>query len=187
MSACECDDPKPLELSIPAGLDALPRQLRSFPDVREALLRGLAGKPALRAWQARSERDLGLMWLEMWAYVSDVLAFYDERIANESYLRTAHRRTSLRRLNELLGHIQNPGIAGEVRLALLADGRKTVAVPAGTGFRTDAFDGEAPQVYESLADIRIHSLQNQFRIGPIRKGFVPQATPSQEASPSAAS
>ena len=44
------------------------------------------------------------MLLEMWAYVSDVLGFYDERIANETYLRTAHRRPSLRRLVELLGY-----------------------------------------------------------------------------------
>ena len=36
------------------------------------------------------------MWLEMWAYVADVLGFYDERIANESYIRTAVRRPSLR-------------------------------------------------------------------------------------------
>ena len=29
------------------------------------------------------------MLLEMWAYVLDVVGFYDARIANESYLRTA--------------------------------------------------------------------------------------------------
>ena len=97
MTACECDEPIPILPRIPAGLDALPRQLRSFPEVREALLRSLPSKVALSDWQARGERDLGLMWLEMWAYVSDVLAFYDERIANESYLRTAQRRPSLRR------------------------------------------------------------------------------------------
>ena len=32
------------------------------------------------------------MLLEMWAYVLDVLAFYEERIANETYLQTANGR-----------------------------------------------------------------------------------------------
>ena len=52
---------------------------------------------ALREWRARNSQDLGLMLIDMWAYVSDVLAFYDERIANEEYIRTAVRRPSLRR------------------------------------------------------------------------------------------
>src|SRR5262249_53292242 len=134
MSVCPCDQPTPLILSIPAGLDALPRQLRSFPEVREALLHALPSKPALDKWRARGQRDLGLMWLEMWAYVSDVLAFYDERIANETYLRTARLKPSLRRLVELLGFVPTPGVAGTVSLALIAEGRVQVVLPPGTGF-----------------------------------------------------
>ena len=83
MTECKCDQETPLVLDIPAGQDALPRQLRAVPEVREALLRAVPTKAALAQWDARGERDLGLMWLEMWAYVSDVLGFYDERIANE--------------------------------------------------------------------------------------------------------
>ena len=108
MSACDCDQPERLVLNIPAGLDALPRQLWAFPQVREALLRRVGTKAALTGWQARGERDLGRMWLEMWAYVADVLNFYDERIANESYLRTAVLHTSIRRHLELLGFIKTP-------------------------------------------------------------------------------
>src|SRR6266511_3977095 len=106
MSVCPCDQPTPLVLNIPAGLDALPRQLRSFPEVREALLRSLPSKPALEKWRARGQRDLGLMWLEMWAYVSDVLAFYDERVANETYLRTARLKPSLRRRRHRLPTVE---------------------------------------------------------------------------------
>ena len=38
--------------------------------------------------------DLGLQVLEWWAYLGDILTFYNERIANEGYLRTATRRTA---------------------------------------------------------------------------------------------
>jgi len=97
---------------------------------------------AIPGWLARDAQDLGVMWLEMWAYVSDVLAFYDERIANESYLRTAQRRPSLRRHVELLGYLPKPGIAGSVVLALEAEGRRPVDVPEHTGFRSEAFGGD---------------------------------------------
>src|SRR6266511_2176976 len=186
MSVCPCDQPTPLVLNIPAGLDALPRQLRSFPEVREALLRSLPSKPALEKWRARGQRDLGLMWLEMWAYVSDVLAFYDERISNETYLRTAILRPSLRRLVELLGFIPTPWVAGSISLALIAEERVQVVLPPRTGFRSDAFGNEPPQVFELTTDTAIHPLQNEWSIRPIHpihKGPLPEITPTLEAHP----
>ena len=58
-----------------------------------------ASRPAAR-WRP-APGDLGLQVLEWWAYLGDILTFYNERIANESYLRTAQlagqrRRTSWR-------------------------------------------------------------------------------------------
>ena len=95
IAGCHCDrlnfPPKP---RIPAGLSALPRQLAGFPEFRLAMLRQIpahqlldaAEIPAtlqrpLRDWRAREGSDLGIMLLEMWAYVLDLLAFYEERIA----------------------------------------------------------------------------------------------------------
>lgn len=188
MTNCPCDEPLNPALaiaralgSIPAGQSALPRQVRSFPEVREALLAGLPAQDALRLWRARSSQDLGLMLLEMWAYVSDVLSFYDERIANETYLRTAQRSVSLRRLVELLGYLPAPGIAGSVTLAALAEGRKPVDLPVGTAFRSDAFGAEPPQVFEITAPTSIHPFKNEWTIGPVQRGVLPQFTPTQIA------
>jgi predicted phage baseplate assembly protein len=179
---CPCDTPVVPQLVIPAGLDALPRQLRAFPEVRRALLEALPTKTALQQWRARNSQDLGIMLLEMWAYVSDVLNFYDERIANESYVRTAQRRTSLRRLVELIGYIPAPGIAGTVTLAALAEGRNIVTLPAGTGFRSDAFAGNPPQVFEISTDTDIHPLKNEWTIGPQPDHDPLQPTPTELAS-----
>jgi len=118
------------------------------------------------------------MLLEMWAYVSDVLAFYDERIANETYLRTAQRRPSLRRLVELLGYFPAPGVAAKVILAAIADGRDAVTLPAGTGFRSDAFGSEPPQVFEVANPISIHPFKNQWSMGPLSNGNLSEPTPS---------
>jgi hypothetical protein len=168
-----------LEPEIAAGLDTLPRQLRTFSEVRRALLHGVAGKTALSEWRARDERDLGVMWLEMWAYVSDVLAFYDERIANETYVRTAQRRPSLRRIVGLLGYVPAPGIGGTATLAAIADGRAEVSVPAGTAVRSDAFGDEPPQVFETTTETKIHPFKNQWQIGPVKGGSLPQRSPAQ--------
>jgi len=181
MSDCPCDTPPVLRLEIAAGLDALPRQLRAFPEVRRALLAALPTEPALQDWRARNSRDLGLMLLEMWAYVSDVLGFYDERIANESYIRTAQRRTSLRRLVELIGYVPAPGIAGSITLAAIAEGRIDVTLPVGTGFRSDAFAGQAPQVFEITEETVISTFKNQWTTGPV-PATVPQPTPTELAN-----
>lgn len=188
LTTCPCDAfSLEFEPWIAAGLDSLPRQTRTFSRVRRALLVGVrsADKTALSRWEARGTRDLGILWLEMWAYVADVLDFYDERIANETYIRTAQRRTSLRRLIELLGYIQAPGVAGSVVLGALADGRVPVVLPAGTAFRSDAFGEEAPQIFELDEPVRIEPAKNEWRVGPLKNGTLPQATPTVAADPQA--
>ena len=127
------------------------------------------------------------MLIEMWAYVSDVLNFYDERIANEEYIRTAVRRPSLRRLVEMLGYVPAPGLAAHVTLAAIAEGRTPVIVPAGTGFRSDAFTDpitgshQSPQVFEIGVDTTIHPLKNEWPIGPQPDNVSKQATPTEAA------
>ena len=159
-----CDPPAdPLE-TLPAGLTALPRQLRGFAEVRRDLLRALGRAPGPLAGWRPSGDDFGLMWLEMWAYVADVLGFYDERVANETYLRTAVRRPSLRRIVELLGYTPSPGVAAKALVAALADGAVAVTLPPATGFRSGAFDSEPPQVFETAADTIIHPLRNQWTV-----------------------
>jgi hypothetical protein len=169
MAICPCDDrPFPPALDIPAGLDRLPRQLAGFPEFRLALLAGIAGQPALDAWRAREGDDFGVMMLEWWAYVLDVLAFYGGEIANELYLRTAVRDASLRRLTGLIGYAPKPPLAASATLALFAEAGQPVAVPAGTAFRSDAFDGEPPQIFETSADATIAKSLNAWTIQPIR-------------------
>jgi hypothetical protein len=182
-NGCRCDQldfpPKP---NIPAGLSALPRQLAGFPEFRLAMLRHVPAhvlidaaefpvnlQRPLRHWRAREGNDLGIMLLEMWAYVLDVLAFYEERIANESYLPTAIQPSSLQELVALIGYIPRPAIGAEVTLALLADtGKGLIRVQAGTGFRSGAFEGGKPQIFEADKDYTIDPALNEWTLRPIR-------------------
>ncbi len=169
MATCPCDDrPFPPVLEIAAGLDRLPRQLAGFPEFRQALLAGIALKPALDAWRAREGDDFGLMILEWWAYVLDIVAFYSGEIANELYLATARRDASLRRLTALIGYTPTPPLAASATLVLFAAPGQPVDVPAGTAFRSDAFDGEAPQIFETSEIVQIDASRNEWTLAPIR-------------------
>jgi len=166
---CPCDQRVfPSPLSIAAGLDTLPRQLGGFPDYRQALLAALAQQPALGQWRASGDDDLGVMLLEMWAYIGDVVSFYDQVIANEAYLRTAQQFTSLRRLTQLLGYVPRPAVAARVDLAVQVTGRQPVTLAKGTAFRSAAFDEEPPQVFELVTPRTVHPLNNRWTLARSR-------------------
>jgi hypothetical protein len=162
---CPCDEIIfPPQTVIPAGLAHLPRQLATFPEFRTALLSAIGTQPALKDWRARSSDDFGVMLLEMWSYVCDCLAFYDEVIANETYVRTAQLRPSLRKLIALLGYLPRPAVAARVAMAIVAEGRQPITLPLGTAFRSGAFPGGSPQVFELDAVSRVHPFTNRWTL-----------------------
>jgi hypothetical protein len=94
------------------------------------------------------------MMLECWAYIFDVVAFYDSEIAQNLYLRTATDTGALRRLVGLIGYHLRPAV---------------VAEPKGTAFRSSAFGNEPPQVFESDADLMISPHTNKWTLAPVMR------------------
>ncbi len=197
---CKCDKFQfPLPMSIAAGLTRLLRQTGTFPDFRRALLHAASvphgtaleedpvwskryllerdrdslkkSLDAIGRWRGRHPQDFGIMLFELWAYVCDLTSFYDEVIANETYVRTASRRDSLRRLIAPLGYIPRPAVAALAELVGFAEGRQVVTLPVGTAFRSGAFKGNPPQVFEVTSETTIHPLLNEWSLLPIRQRF----------------
>jgi len=81
------------------------------------------------SWQEGSSGDYQTAFIELWAYLADILTFYQERIANEAYLGTATQRDSLLRLAELIDSKPSPGAGASTVAAFSAQKGKTVAVP----------------------------------------------------------
>ena len=79
--------------------------------------------------------DPAIALLDAWATVGDVLTFYQERIANEGYLRTATERRSVLELARAIGYELSPGVAATTYLVF--------EVEAASTSRTDAA-GMAP-------------------------------------------
>lgn len=100
-------------------------------------------------WHEGMGGDYHTMLIELWAYLADILTFYQERIANEAFLSTATQRDSLRRLAELVGYRPQPGSAATALLAFTIEKQKTVTIPAGFRAGSKAKPGKQAAVFET--------------------------------------
>lgn len=159
----------PPRIDIPPGMTSLvARQIAAFPQWREALLGAIDRNGVLGGWTADRPGDLGVMLVEFWAYILDVTAFYDARIAERAFLLTASEPDVVGEIVALLGYVPRPALAASVKLALDADGADPVQVPNRTGFRSEAFGSEPPQVFEMMAAATIWPQRNGWTLAPYR-------------------
>lgn len=143
----------PAVITNPPCQDAIAYRVADFAGFRAALLASLPGEQELSSFSP-APGDLGLQVLEWWAYLGDILTFYNERIATEGYLRTATRLDSLDRLVRLLGYRPRPGIAATGQLAVLArpgGPAGPLSVPAGTAITSTPSPGVPAQTFETVA------------------------------------
>src|SRR5258707_4587439 len=109
----------PQRLSNSAGLPAVAWRVGTWATFKESLLARLSSSdyPALSSLKTRDDDDFTIAFLDATAIVLDVLTFYQERLANESYLRTAGQLRSLTELFPLIGYQPAPGASASTYLA----------------------------------------------------------------------
>jgi predicted phage baseplate assembly protein len=114
----------------------------------------------------RDSSDPSIALLDGWATVGDVLTFYQERIANEGYLRTATERRSVLELARLVGYALRPGVAASVFLAYTLDDNQTdpVTIAAGAASQSIPGPGELPQTFETSDDLLAHAEWNNLQV-----------------------
>ncbi len=97
----------------------------------------------LPEWTDRSENDLGRLLLESFAYVGDVLLYYQDRIANEAFLSTAVERRSVIDLLALIGYTLATPAPATAELTLEAPNNTTdpIRIEPGAKFATKASPG----------------------------------------------
>jgi predicted phage baseplate assembly protein len=113
----------------------------------------------LRGLTTRDLSDPAIALLDGWATVGDVLTFYQERIANEGYLRTATERRSVLELARLVGYAPRPGVASTVYLAYTLDDKQTEPVEIPAGARSQSVPGpdELPAAFETSEKLTARS------------------------------
>lgn len=113
--------------------------------------------PALASLRTRDDSDFSIALLDAWATVLDILTFYQERLVNESYLRTAVDASSVIALAQLVGYKPSPGVAASALLAFTlssAPGSPDhVLIPAGSRVQSVPKPGQTPQMFETSTDL----------------------------------
>jgi hypothetical protein len=122
---------------------------------------------ALSALQTREPSDFTIALTDAWATALDVLTFYQERVANEAYLRTATERLSLLHLARLIGYELRPGVAAAARLAFTLEtavgAPQEITLPPGVRVQSIPGPGETPQTFETVETIAARPAWNAIR------------------------
>jgi hypothetical protein len=148
----------PVEVQNRPGLSAVAYRVGVHSDFLASMIAALTSpdRPGLARLGTRDEDDFSIALLDAWAVAADVLAFYNERLVQESYLRTARERISLQELGKLIGYRLDPGVAAQTYLAFALE--PPPAVPAAT----TQDPGSAPPVTPSSvtleAGLRVQSI-----------------------------
>jgi len=170
---CDCCDgieaETPRSIANPVGLPAIGYRVGDHAHFRASLHAALSSSEfaPLSRLLTRDDGDFTIGLIDAFACSADLLSFYAERIANESYLRTALDRVSLQEMGKLVGYGLQPGLAAETWLAFALEtppapppnlppepGNFVTGVPASLrldgGLKVQSVPGpdEKPQTFE---------------------------------------
>lgn len=113
----------------------------------------------------RDKFDASLALLDAWSNVADIMTFYQERIANEGYLRTATERRSILELSRLVGYQPRPGVSSSVYLAYSVDQNFKEETILSIGSRAQSIPGpdELPQSFETSEELKARAQWNNLK------------------------
>jgi hypothetical protein len=140
----------------------------------------------LTALTTRDLDDPAVALLDSWATVADVLTFYQERLANEGYLKTATERRSILELARLVGYKLRAGVAASVYLAYTLEDGQAVTIPAGSRAQSVPGPGEKMEAFETGASLDARAEWNALEPRTVRPQdiqYVPPMDPPPGTPP----
>jgi predicted regulator of Ras-like GTPase activity (Roadblock/LC7/MglB family) len=171
-ASCGCCATERLDdsaITNPPGLGAIGYRGGTHGSILRRMVGELGGR--LRGVGAGSADDPAVGLLDAFATMADVVTFYQERIANEGYLRTATERESVLELAQAIGYELRPGVAAtthlDVRVQVTTGATEptaptTSAVPKGTQVKSIPAPGKLPQTFETAADLVASADRNEI-------------------------
>lgn len=131
----------------------LPYVNKDYDSIREELMSRI---PQLTdRWTDFNASDLGVVLLELFSGIADMLAYYIDAQAAECYLPTARQRQNVINLCSLIDYRLHGPVASTTKLAfMLAEAsEEDIVIPAGTAVR--APDANIPVPFVTVADVVI--------------------------------
>jgi len=183
LDSCHCCEGLTAQTPAPVtnrpGLSAIAYRVGTHSEFKRSMLAALSDitRPALQGLKTRDDDDFSIALLDAAATMADVLTFYQERIAIESYLRTATERRSLLELARLIGYELRPGVAASVFLAFTMDDTPgappETTVDIGTKVQSVPGPDEKPQTFETVEKITARVEWNAIK-PQTTQAFVPK-------------
>jgi hypothetical protein len=132
---CACIESPPSQQKLPEpATDYMAKDYASF---RKLMLNRLS--LIMPDWKERNPADIGIMLVELLAYVGDHLSYYQDAAATEAYLGTARRRISAARHARLLDYPVNEGRNSRAWICFEVAGANLL-LPKGTQLLTKTGD-----------------------------------------------
>ncbi len=160
---CGCcsgiSDQTPARVVNRPGLSEIAYRAGTYASFRASMVAGLTRQdhPALAGLRTRDPADFSMALIDAWAVAADVLTFYTERIANESYLCTATERRSVSGLTGLIGYRLGAGVAAQTTvaftLATSPGSPRVVPIPRGAKAQSLPGPDQLPQTFETVEDL----------------------------------
>ena len=166
--------PAPPVAGNPPGLAAIAYRSGTHGTVLRQMLAALGSR--LHQLDPAATDDPAIALLDAWATVADIITFYQERIANEGFLRTAVERRSVLELAREIGYELRPGVAAasylDFRMQVPAAaatapgpaGPTTAVVPQGTKVLSVPAQGKLPQPFETSQEFTADAALNELSL-----------------------
>jgi hypothetical protein len=125
---------------------------RDYLSIRQDLLDRASS--LIPEWTNRNSSDFGVVLVDLWAYLGDILHYYVDRAAAETYLGTAINTSSVMALANLFDYrpsYQTAAVGYVTLSATTPNHSNTIIIPANTGFVAPATDNEPLVYYTSTA------------------------------------
>jgi hypothetical protein len=178
LDTCGCctglDAETPARIDNPPGQSSIVYRSGTHASFKASLLARLSASdlPALAGLTTRADADFTVALSDALATTLDVLAFYQERIANENFLRTATERRSILELARLIGYELAPGVAASTFLAFSLQevpgspelAPEPVDIPVGTKVQSIPGPGEQPQTFETVEIVEARAEWNAIPV-----------------------
>ncbi len=135
---------------------------KDYNALRRALLQ--FAQYRLPEWTDRSPADFGVLMVDLFSYMGDMVLYYQDRIAAQSILEFATERRNIIHLLRLIGYELNQPVPAVAELDLtFQPGIPTVVVPTGQQFKTVGI--AKPQVFEYVEpDLTINLGSDQVEL-----------------------
>jgi hypothetical protein len=133
--------------NIPISVDYTGRDYYSL---RDELIARVQDR--IPEWTASDPADFGVALVEAFAYMGDLVSYYIDRTANESFIRTATQRESILNIALTYGYTPAGYRAATVEVTFFNSSDASVTIPAGTVLTGEVVIGDVVETIYFTTD-----------------------------------